>query len=380
MPTRAHSFDASTPDRPSGSGRSCDVLGADQSWFRRVAAPTGPPQVANTVGHQAALAYRLTDRDRWLIHMIFEHRVLHAGQVSALAFPSANSARQRLRELHHWSLLDRFRPRAGQGSAAQHYVLGPAGAAVLAAEHGVEPTRLGYRGDRAMRIAHSPRLAHTVGRNGWFLSLATRAGSGRPGEVLSVWWSEERCARFFGDVVRPDGYGRWHDPAAGELEFFLEYDRGTETTDTVARKLDGYARLAAATGIATPVLVWLPSTGREPQVRTSLARARASLEQPEAVPVATAAATLLDPDNPAACPADEVWLPMTTTSRASRRGPCRLALAQLRTAWPHLPELTPARAASTWPPDPAERGMLPDPHPMPPAASTPGYTEGGTRG
>lgn len=365
MSRSGNPFFSSSPARTSRSGPG--VVGAPDSWFRRVSAPTGSGQVANTVEHQAALAYRLTERDRWLLRMVFEHRVLHAGQISAVAFPSANSARQRLRELHHWSVLDRFRPRAAEGTAAQHYVLGPAGATVLAAEQGLEPKRVGYRGDRAMSIAHSPRLAHTVGRNGWFLALINRAASGGCGEVLSAWWSEHRCARHFGDLVRPDGYGRWHgpDPAAGELEFFLEYDRGTETTATVARKLDGYAQLATATGIATPVLVWLPSTAREPGVRAMLARAWRSLEHPEAVPVATAAATLLDPEQPTASPAEPVWLPLGPTR--SNRDEQRLALSELRTAWPQLSDLAATSNEDT--PAPADQAAVSAPYPMPPPSS-----------
>lgn len=376
-PRPDRSFFVADPARGSGANRSSHGWGAPESWFRRVVSPTGQ-QVANTVEHQAALAYRLTERDHWLIHMMFEHRVLHAGQISAVAFPSANSARQRLRELHHWSVLDRFRPRAGQGTAAQHYVLGAAGATVLAAAYGVEPSMVGYRGHRAMRIAHSSRLAHTVGRNGWFLSLATRAATRHRGEALSAWWSEQRCARFFGDVVRPDGYGRWHDPTTGEIEFFVEYDRGTENTHTLARKLDGYARLAASTGIATPVLVWLPSTTREPQVRTMLARAWHNLDHPDSVPVATAAHTLLDLGNPLASPAEPVWLPLAT-SPSTTEGTPRLGLGQLRNAWPGLPELA---NTTTAPQERAEHGMLPAPHPMPPPASstTTGHEGGRTRG
>lgn len=328
------------------------------------------PQVVNSVEHQAALAYRLTDRDRWLARMLFEHQVLHAGQISAAAFASPNSARERLRELHHWSVLDRFRPQILDGSSAQHYVLGPAGATVLASEEGLDPKTLGYRRDRAMRIAHSIRLAHTVERNGWFLALLARAvwGHDQPGMALLAWWSEQRCARLFGDLVRPDGYGRWYEPGHGGIEFFLEYDRGTENTHQVARKLDGYAQLAAATGIATPVLVWLPTPAREAHVRSSLARAWRGLPDPHRVPVATAAATGLDPDEATASPADPLWLPLAATPAA--RGQTRVGLSHLRTAWPHLPERTPT-AESISSGSGAHRGMLPAPDPMPPPAQRP---------
>lgn len=333
----------------------------------RPSSSTALPRVANSVAHQAALAYRLTARDGWLLRMAHEHRVAHAGHVASVAFPSSNSGRQRLRELFRWSVLDRFRPRAGHGSAAMHYVLGPAGAEVLAAAYGLDATALGYRRERAMSIAHSTRLTHTVGVNGWFTALITRALRANRGESVTTWWSELRCGRHFGDLVRPDAYGRWYDPLAGELEFFLEYDRGTETTTRVAGKLDGYAALASATGIPTPVLVWLPTAGREATVRPALARAWRGLDEPNSVPVATASADRLEATEPAASPADPVWLPLSPNA-ATSDGP-RRALSQLRADWPHLPAL----ATSAPEPDRTTTrtgpSMLPAPHPMPPPAT-----------
>jgi hypothetical protein len=102
----------------------------------RPARPT--PRTANSPDHQATLAARLTPRDRWIIRMLHEHRVLTSNQITALAFPSFRSGRQRLHELYCWSVLDRFQPFITLGSAPMHYVLAPAGAAVLAAEHGLD--------------------------------------------------------------------------------------------------------------------------------------------------------------------------------------------------------------------------------------------------
>ena len=46
------------------------------------------PRAANSSDHQATLAWRLTPRDRWIIRMLHEHRVLTSNQITALAFPS----------------------------------------------------------------------------------------------------------------------------------------------------------------------------------------------------------------------------------------------------------------------------------------------------
>lgn len=332
-----------------------------QRALRGHQAPRPTPRAANSTNHRAVLAARLTRRDRWAIAMLHEHRVLTSTQLTALAFPSPRSARQRLRELYCWSVLDRFQPFISLGTAPMHYVLGPAGATVLAAEHGLDPTDLGYRHDRALGIAHSLRLAHTIGVNDWFAALvaAARTSPDHPG-VLCAWWSETRCARHFGDLVKPDAYGRWS--AHGQhIEFFLEYDFGTETLDKLASKLRGYADLVAATGITTPVLVWLPTARREATARRLLTTAWHHLDDPHAVPVATAAADLLNPHSDHSSPADPVWLPLQ-----SSRGPtARHALHHLAMAWPHIPPpTTEPDQASTAPA--TRKTAMPPPDPMPP--------------
>jgi len=246
----------------------------------------------------AALAARLTARDRQLCRLLHEHRVFTTDQVTALLFWSANAAQHRLLVLARLGIVDRFRPLLahGQGSAPWHYVLGPAGAAVLAAEQATTADRLGYRRDRVLAVAHSQRLGHLVGVNGFFAALAGDARR-RPDAALAVWLSERQCADRWGHVVRPDGYGRWqHGPH--RADFFLEYDNGTEPLDRVLAKLEGYAELAAATQTTAPapVLLWLPGPGRETTLRAALG------DRPP-VPVATATA------RGGTHPAAAVWLP-----------------------------------------------------------------------
>lgn len=329
-------------------------------------------RTAVTAEQVAALAWRLTARDRWIIRMIHEHRVLTTDQLTAMAFPSERSGQIRLRELFLASVLDRFQPYTPAGAVAHHHVLGPAGAAVLAAEHGIDIAALGYRRERVNAIAHSLRLAHTVGVNDFFTALiapTNPTASARPyGSRVTAWWSETRCTRLFGDLVRPDAYGRYTPTRPGhgrEVEFFLEYDTGTEALGRLAGKLPGYAALAAATAITTPLLVWLPTARREVGVRRLLRHAWAGLDLPRTVPLATAAADLLDPADPHAGPADPVWLPLDPQTSG------RLPLAALADAWPWLPPphtgeqaddvLVPAPMASR----DVER-QLPAPTPMPP--------------
>jgi hypothetical protein len=346
--------------------------------------PTRPtPRAANTAEHQAVLAWRLTPRDKWIVRMLWEHRVLTAHQITALAFPSFRSGRQRLRELYTWGVVDRFQPFVTVGTAPMHYVLAPAGAAVLAAEDGVDVKEMGYRHDRVFGVAHSLRLAHTVGVNEWFTALVDRARHPDPGEhvALAAWWSETRCARHFGDLIKPDGYGRWRQrdhTGERQVEWFLEYDFGTEVLTKLAGKLAGYAALAQATGITTPVLVWLPTARREATARRLLARAWRELDNPRSVPVATAAAELLNPEAAHPSPVDEVWLPLDTAGSGARRR----ALSGLLDAWPHVPPPVTTSGETTLGPEsprPHRPALSPPPSPMPPAAAPRGAGQPGRR-
>lgn len=250
------------------------------------------------------LALRLTDRDRTICQLLWDHRVLTTDHIRDLVFGDQGHVRRRLVTLHRLAVLDRFRPHRETGSAPYHYVLGPMGAAVLAAHQGIDLTDLGYRRDKALAIAHNQRLDHLVGVNGFFAALAAHARR-RPDTQLVHWWSERRCAASWGEIVRPDGYGHWRE-AGTDVDFFLEYDRGTEPLARLVDKLDGYTDLQTATGVNTTwILFWLPGPRREAALRKLLRRAP--------VPVATAR-----PEGRSG-PADEVWLP------AGRAGRHRLA-------------------------------------------------------
>ncbi len=102
------------------------------------------------------------------------------------------------------------------------------------------PASFGYHRARTLALAHSEHLGHLVGVNGFFAALAARA---RPDAALAAWWSERRCTQRWGHLVRPDGFGRWTE-AGRAVEFFLEYDTGSETVARVVGKLGGYTDLA----------------------------------------------------------------------------------------------------------------------------------------
>jgi hypothetical protein len=126
----------------------------------------------------------------------------------------------------------------------------------------------------------------------------------------------------------------------------------------------------AVRGIATPVLIWLPTTRREAGARAALARIHAELEHRDAVPVATAAADLLNPAARQPSPADEVWLPLTAGRTPPRTSP-RFGLGELPAVWPRLASPTTADPAGEVGEDEsgATAYRLPAPRPIPPGAS-----------
>ena len=325
---------------------------------RNLRTPVRPAgRIVADADHLVFLAGHLSPRDRWITRLTHEHRVLTSHQLVEVGWPSRRSANYRLRTLYQWRVLDRFQPLipVGRGLAPAHYVCDIGGASILAAEDGLDMPATGYRRVRAMAIAHSLRLSHQVAVNGFFTRLIAHARVARAG-TLTAWWSETRCLRAFGDLVRPDAYGRWAS-RHGEIEWFLELDWATEPHTRLARKIADYARLAAATHITTPVLFWFPSTEREAGARRALAKAVAALDHPDAVPIATTAATLTPPHDQLD-PTLTRWLPLTTR----RAG--RLTLGELTHAWPRLrpPTPTDGRTADAT----TETGLRP-PTPMPPA-------------
>jgi hypothetical protein len=251
----------------------------------------------------AALAGRLTDRDRRLCRLLWEHRVLTSHQLTQLAFVHLDTAEDRLRTLTHLQVLDRFRPRRDTGSAPYHYVLGPLGAAVLAAEHGGTVTDLGYRRAATLAIAHHSRLSELVAVNGFFCALTGYARH-HPDTDLAVWLSQRDCQAKWGRIVQPHGFGRWrhHDTEVG---FFLHHDPHQQPLKALIATLADYDTLDQATPHRTTILlVWLTSPEREAKLHATI--------PPR--PYLLATATPVEGANPA----DAIWLPLGSTGGRRR--------------------------------------------------------------
>lgn len=257
----------------------------------------------------------LTDRDRELVRLVGEHRVLTTGQLTALGFANLTTARHRLSVLVRLGMLRRFRPHPPTGSAPWHYVLGPVGAALLGTEDRDEKKWAPQaRADRQLGLERSPRLSHMIGRNQFFVALAAHARE--HGGELREWLNEaQTAAHTLGDLLvapgtwdrlpRPDGAATWAEHGR-QVSFLLEYDTGTEHLPVLVGKLDGYALLASvladAGQAAPPLLFCFGSPRREQAARHALVDSGDSA----AVRIATAA---IDPY--VTSPAEPVWLPLT---------------------------------------------------------------------
>lgn len=212
---------------------------------------------------------RLMPRDRWLLDLLHHHEVFTTEQVAALAFDHLHTARNRLVLLQRRGILARFRDAVRPGSQSWRWTLGLVGASYIAARDGDATPSPAADRQRINRLAARPTLAHLLGVNGFFVDLAAHARTA-PGARLDVWWPERRCRTVGGDLVRPDGHGRFTEHGR-TLGFWLEFDLGTEKRHTVTAKLDGYAALHDATALGHVVLFWMSTPGREASLRRALA-------------------------------------------------------------------------------------------------------------
>jgi hypothetical protein len=264
--------------------------------------PAAPPPAAQLT----ALAGRLSAGDRQVCQLLGDHQVLTTGLLAQLLGTPPRTLQQRLTTLTTLKVVDRFRPHqpVGAGSAPYHYLLGEAGAAVLAADGSATADRPGQDRAQLLRLAHANgHLPHLLAVN-TVLAQLTHTARHRAGTRLVCWWPPGRCQAQWGRLITPDAYVRWQDPD-GEVDFFLHHHPTQPAADQPALLLEGYNDLAAATAITTPVLLSAGDPDQEAQLRDRLTGQRLL------VPVATS--------NPACGPpTDPVWLP-TSSPAGGRR-------------------------------------------------------------
>jgi hypothetical protein len=305
--------------------------------------PIAPPPAQQP----AALAGRLTDGDWQVCRLLADHQVLTTGLLALLLGVPPRTVQQRLATLTTLKVVERFRPHqpVGAGSAPYHYLLGEAGAAVLAADPSTTVDGSGWDRVRLLRLVHANgRLTHQL-RVNTLLAQLTHTARHQPGTRLVCWWPAHRCHAQWGRLITPDAYARWQDPD-GDVDFFLHHTTARPAADQPAGLLEGYNDLAAATGITTPVLLCAADPDQEAQLRDHLAR------QWLLVPVATS--------NPACGPPTQaVWLPSSSSTGGRRY---RLGALGHPDPWsipPRPPR--PPHAAPSRPPPPASARLVEGP-------------------
>jgi hypothetical protein len=236
-----------------------------------------------------SIATSLTERDQRICSDLFEHRILTTIQLYELHFHTYARARKRLLQLYRLGLVWRTRPPKHPGSLPWHYVLDEPGALVVADSRGIERNELTFRFDKVLGIIDSQRLRHLRETNGFFTRLAYACRTSDRAYRLAEWWGERTCVERWQGLIQPDGLGRLEGPE-GSMSFALELDRGTESRDRLAEKLERYALIASGPDAPDAVLFCFASRERGQSAREVLTRpgvpvATTSLERHRADPL-----------------------------------------------------------------------------------------------
>lgn len=246
---------------------------------------------------------RITNRDRDLLHALYNHRVLTTDHIKDLFFQNETSTRHRLTTLYKLQLVDRFQPLATKGSNPFHYVLGHAGYLTVIADADPEYRKKNrWTREQALAIGRSMHLRHKVGINTFFCRLAREARRNPDAEFVE-WTSERKLRDLYG--AKPDGRGVWRERNE-EVRFYLEYDRSTESLDRLARKMRDYqetARHCDRTNFI--VLFYFLSQRREVNARRALAEVNTW------IPVATAF-------EQGTAPHSAIWSPLQSVTERRR--------------------------------------------------------------
>lgn len=209
----------------------------------------------------------LTDRDRRIVESVADFELLTREQLARHhRFGSVTRVNAvLLRLVRHGYLRTRHQPSVA-GSRRLTYLLGPAGAVVLAGSAATARDRWSHASDLFAEhrlLVNDCRLAFEH--------------AGKPGFELVRWLSEATLRAMPLGLV-PDGYGEY---AVDGKRFgvFLEADNGTESSARWAGKAQAYCELAAGGRTADllgrqffRVLVVAPSPRRADNIRREILR------------------------------------------------------------------------------------------------------------
>ena len=252
-------------------------------FVRRAEWKTGTRMAADEL---SAWLRRRRVRESVLLTMLSEHRYLTTEQIRSVFFPSLRAAQYQLRFLAvelrlvmRWPQLEPVVVTDGPAPTfwgwlrrSSLLLLTERGAAVVAAYRRLDLQSLVRRSFYAAEYCF--HVEHDLEANAFWVGLASAARD-RPDQGLYHWVGDDAMRRNYQELgvdLAPDGWGRYLT-ADREVLFALEWDRGTEAPQRLARKAQGYvSHRAGRVGESNHVLVVLPSPTREDSIRDALAR------------------------------------------------------------------------------------------------------------
>ena len=181
-------------------------------------------------------------RDLAILLALYQHRYLDSRQVERLFFSDRRYAQRRLRDLAERRLIHRWRrvEAAGLVPLPSVLLISRQGAALLADRQGNGRDAFIRRADDAWN--HCFHVEHDREANGFLVDLAVRSAP-LPFEGLYHWLGEATARSVYrgrGARISPDGWGRYLT-SGGEVTFFLEWDRSTESPHRLSKKVADYA-------------------------------------------------------------------------------------------------------------------------------------------
>jgi hypothetical protein len=185
---------------------------------------------------------RFTQRDLEIVEAVARYRVLRQDQLQRLFFQTRSATQRVLVRLYDHGFLERQFLPVLYGRSPTLYVLDRGGAALLRAQGRGEA----FVQNASRRALKHEFLEHTLAINDFRISVVL--ASRRTGYALVTWRSEGQLKAEFKRVERtgirtvsliPDSYFALDTPH-GQAHFFVEVDRGTETSERFKAKVRAY--------------------------------------------------------------------------------------------------------------------------------------------
>jgi hypothetical protein len=184
---------------------------------------------------------KLCERELTVLLALAEHKIFSTDQIQTLFCDSERTTQRVLHQLRREELISSFEWRStSRRRDPDRHFLTPAGLALVALLRGCRVAELGKI--PTSRETAASIIRHRSGVNRFFCDLVTLTRE-RPGYGVETWRDEHKLKTSFGEV-QPDSFGRLLYPG-GAVEFYFEYDLGTEHRKVLIDKFAHYQRIAS---------------------------------------------------------------------------------------------------------------------------------------